>query len=77
MNKNIQWRLALIALSVAVALFLFLPSTPAGEKLPDFWRHSVPKISLGLDLRGGSHLVMQVDTVKAVESSLDNIAADL
>jgi len=77
MNKNIQWRLALIALSVAVAVFLFLPSTPAGEKLPDFWRQSVPKISLGLDLRGGSHLVMQVDTIKAVESSLDNISADL
>jgi preprotein translocase subunit SecD len=77
MNKSIQWRLALIALSVAVALFLFLPSTPAGEKLPDFWRQSVPKISLGLDLRGGSHLVMEVDTIKAVESSLDNISADL
>jgi len=27
--------------------------------------------------QGGSHLVMEVDTVKAVESSMDNIAADL
>jgi preprotein translocase subunit SecD len=77
MKKSIQWRLALIALSVAVALFLFVPSTPMSAGLPDWWRQSVPKISLGLDLRGGSHLVMEVDTAKAVESSVDNIVADL
>jgi preprotein translocase subunit SecD len=45
--------------------------------LPDWWKQSVPKISLGLDLRGGSHLVMEVETAKAVESSVDNIVADL
>jgi preprotein translocase subunit SecD len=77
MKKSIQWRLGLIILSVVVALILFLPSTPVGAKLPDFWRQSVPKIALGLDLRGGSHLVMLVETEKAVEASLDNIIADL
>jgi preprotein translocase subunit SecD len=77
MKKSIQWRVALIALSVAIALFLFVPSTPLSSGLPDWWRQSVPKISLGLDLRGGSHLVMEVDTAKAVESSLDNIVGDL
>ena len=77
MKKSIQWRLGLIALSVLVALFLFLPSTPLTTKLPDWWHQSVPKISLGLDLRGGSHIVMQVETDKAVESSVDNIVADL
>jgi preprotein translocase subunit SecD len=77
MKKSIQWRLALIALSVAIALFLFVPSTPFSSGLPDWWKQSVPKISLGLDLRGGSHLVMEVDTAKAVESSVDNIVADL
>jgi len=77
MKKSIQWRLALIALSVLVALFLFLPSTPLSGGLPDWWHRSVPKISLGLDLRGGSHLVMQVETDKAVEASVDNIVADL
>jgi preprotein translocase subunit SecD len=77
MKKSIQWRLALIALSVAIALALFLPSTPFSSNLPEWWRQSVPKISLGLDLRGGSHLVMQVETAKAVEASVDNIVADL
>ena len=77
MKKSIQWRLGLLALSVLIALFLFLPSTPLTSKLPGWWHQSVPKISLGLDLRGGSHIVMQVETDKAVESSVDNIAADL
>ena len=77
MKKSIQWRVGLIALSVLVALFLFLPSTPLTSKLPEWWHQSVPKISLGLDLRGGSHIVMQVETDKAVESSVDNIVADL
>ncbi len=69
--------MALVALSVLIALFLFLPSTPLRDSLPELWHRSVPKISLGLDLRGGSHLVMQVETDKAVESSVDNIVADL
>src|SRR5512139_3256161 len=77
MKKSIQWRLGIIALSVVVALFLFLPSTPLGASLPDWWRQNVSKITLGLDLRGGSHLVMQVETEKAVEASVDNIIADL
>jgi hypothetical protein len=39
MKKSIQWRLALIALSVVIALFLFLPSTPLTEQLPGWWHH--------------------------------------
>jgi preprotein translocase subunit SecD len=77
MKKSIRWRMALILLSVVIALFLFLPSTPAVKGLPAWWKDNVPKIALGLDLRGGSHLVMQVETDKAVESSVDNIVADL
>jgi len=77
MKKSIQWRLGLIVLSVMIALYLFLPSTPAGARLPEWWQQSVPKVALGLDLRGGSHLVMQVEADKAVEASVDNIAADL
>jgi preprotein translocase subunit SecD len=77
MKTSIQWRLGLILLSVVIALVLFLPSTPVGDKLPDWWRHNVSKIALGLDLRGGSHLVMQVETDKAVEAAVDNIVADL
>lgn len=35
------------------------------------------KIHLGLDLQGGTHLVLEVDTQKAVEGTLDIVATDL
>jgi preprotein translocase subunit SecD len=48
-------------------------------KLPSWWQGLLPKdkIHLGLDLQGGIHLVMEVETQKAVEGSLDIIATDL
>jgi preprotein translocase subunit SecD len=47
--------------------------------LPSWWGSFLPddKIHLGLDLQGGTHLVMEVDTQKAVEGSLDLVATDL
>ncbi len=39
------------------------------------WPHK--KINLGLDLQGGMHLVLEVDTEKAVESTIDRIALEL
>ncbi|MFC1829579.1 protein translocase subunit SecD, partial [Thermodesulfobacteriota bacterium] len=35
------------------------------------------KINLGLDLQGGMHLVLEVDTIKAVESTIERITQEL
>ena len=35
------------------------------------------KINLGLDLQGGMHIVLQVDTDKAIEGKIDNAAAQI
>ena len=35
------------------------------------------KIHLGLDLQGGMHLVLEVETAKAVESTLERTVGDL
>ncbi len=42
---------------------------------PDIWPHK--KINLGLDLQGGMHLVLAVDTAKAVESAVERSYQDL
>ena len=42
---------------------------------PALWPHK--KINLGLDLRGGMHLDLEVDTEKAVESTMERIAFEL
>ncbi len=52
MNKNVQWKLILILAVVALSTWSFYP--------PD------RKINLGLDLRGGVHLVLRVQTDDAL-----------
>lgn len=47
--------------------------------LPTFdqriWPHK--KIHLGLDLQGGMHLVLEVDTIKAVESTIERLVLEM
>jgi preprotein translocase subunit SecD len=77
MPKETGWRISLIAAFVVLS-FVYLTPTLA-SKLPSWWGTFLPKdkIHLGLDLQGGTHLVMEVDTQKAVEGSLDLVATDL
>ncbi len=66
--KSIALRLILLGIFTLVAIALFLPSTPVSHMLPSFWGEKIPKITLGLDLQGGMHLVLDVDKDKAVET---------
>ena len=77
MPKSISWRIGLILTFVLVS-FLYLTPTLV-TTLPAWWGGLLPtdKINLGLDLQGGTHLVMEVDTQKAIEGILDLIATDL
>ena len=42
---------------------------------PSFWPHK--KINLGLDLQGGMHLALEVDTDKAVEGTIERIIQEI
>ncbi|MBI5560162.1 MAG: protein translocase subunit SecD [Deltaproteobacteria bacterium] len=68
------WRCVLLGGFTALALALFLPSTPLSERLPLSWAAKIPKIVLGLDLQGGMHLTLDVDRVKAVENYTDRMS---
>jgi len=67
--KKISWRLIIVLAVIVVAGIYLLPTV-----FPGLWPHK--KINLGLDLQGGMHLVLEVDTDKAVESNLQRIAQD-
>ncbi|MEK6791459.1 MAG: protein translocase subunit SecD, partial [Deltaproteobacteria bacterium] len=71
--KSIFWRIILLAAFAASATALFLPSTPLQSRLPAFWVENVSKINLGLDLQGGTHLVLSVDQDKAVENHVKRL----
>ena len=77
MPKGTGWRISLIGIFVLLS-FLYLTPTMV-TTLPSWWKGLLPKdkIHLGLDLQGGTHLVLEVDTQKAVEGTLDIVATDL
>ena len=77
MPKGLNWRFLLIVAFLLLSVVFLIPTLVS--KLPSWWSGVLPKekIHLGLDLQGGSHLVMEVDTPKAVEGALDLIATDL
>ncbi len=70
----------LLSLVVVVSLVFFVPTyRPIYHALPDWARKLLPDkgITLGLDLQGGIHLVMEVDEDRAVEIAVDRTAVSL
>jgi preprotein translocase subunit SecD len=78
-KKGIRWKLSFIAITVLLSVVFFLPSTPMYSRLPSWWGKVFPSkgITLGLDLQGGMHLVLEVQGEKAVENALDRDANSL
>src|SRR5262252_7232693 len=78
--KKVGGRLTLLALVVVMSVIFFLPSYPPFyHALPDLLKRVMPNkgISLGLDLQGGIHLVMEVDEDRAVEIAVDRSVVSL
>ena len=77
MFKSIRIRAAVTIVLCLAALVYLAPSLTSD--LPDTWKKYLPtdRIHLGLDLQGGMHLVLEVETAKAVESTLERTANDL
>jgi SecD/SecF fusion protein len=71
MEPRIRKRLVALALLVALAVVLAVPSVVG--PLPAPWNHILPAggLRLGLDLQGGMHLVLKVDVQQAVKAQLD------
>jgi preprotein translocase subunit SecD len=71
MNKNLLWKLALVVAVLLVFLFgIFgIPESFSGQGL---LTAITKRINLGLDLRGGTHLILQVQVNDAVNADSDN-----
>ena len=76
MPQGLRYRILLIvALTLWGSLYLIPSFSPV---LPSWWPSFLPshQIRLGLDLRGGTYLLLTVDLEKAVENSLDRYAEE-
>jgi preprotein translocase subunit SecD len=76
MNKNLSWKLAVIVGILLVFLIgiLGIPKDWSGKGV---LASITDRIHLGLDLRGGTHLIMQVQVNDAVNVDSDNALARL
>src|SRR5690606_10816497 len=77
MRRGMLYRALLIVALILTAVVYLVPSfsTP----LPEWWTKFPPsrQIRLGLDLRGGTYLLLTVDLEKAMENALDQNAEQL
>jgi len=78
--KKVAGRLWLLALVMVASVVSFLPTyQPVYQSLPVWAKSILPNkgITLGLDLQGGIHMVMEVDEDRAVEIAVDRSATSL
>jgi preprotein translocase subunit SecD len=77
MQRGVVIRMV-VMLTAAVAAVVYLAPTLVGE-VPSWWSGFLPaeRIHLGLDLQGGSHLILEVKVEKAVENTVERVKAEL
>jgi preprotein translocase subunit SecD len=78
-----KWKVWLIGIVIAIGVLLSIPSLIAGTPLAGSWPKWLPqyRISLGLDLAGGSHLLLEADAADAMKQRLqakeDEVSTEL
>jgi len=73
MNPNLKWKFAFIVLVILICIYglVGLPTFPTSwAQVKDNFSH---QIKLGLDLQGGTHLVLQVQTQEAIAQETDQM----
>ncbi|HEX9444562.1 MAG TPA: protein translocase subunit SecD [Candidatus Binatia bacterium] len=77
MQRSVMVR-AVVFLVLTVAAIIYLVPSFVHE-LPPWWSAYLPtdRIHLGLDLQGGTHLVLEVKVDKAIENTIERLKEDL
>ena len=70
MLKSLKLRVFFILLFLAISVIFCLPNV---VELQGTWKKYLPsdKIHLGLDLKGGMHLLLELDTAKMMQNMVD------
>jgi preprotein translocase subunit SecD len=71
MNPNLKWKVLFISLVILGCIYglIGLPTFPT--KVADLKNNFGQQIKLGLDLQGGTHLILQVQTQEAIAQETD------
>jgi preprotein translocase subunit SecD len=79
MQRSLLIRTVIFSIAIVVALIYLVPTFVNKDKLPSWWTSVLPtdEIKLGLDLQGGTHLVLTVKVDKAIENNVERVKEDL
>jgi preprotein translocase subunit SecD len=76
MDRSLKWRTLALLVGLLLCAGLLAPTWPGTDALPS-WFPFQKKISLGLDLQGGVHIVYSIDLNKAVDDKASEVKRDL
>jgi preprotein translocase subunit SecD len=76
MDRSLKWRTVALLAGLVLCACLLAPTWPGSSSLPS-WFPFQKKISLGLDLQGGMHIVYSIDLDKAVDDKAFEVKRDL
>lgn len=76
MDRSLKWRTIALVVGVLLCASLLAPTWPGSDALPS-WFPFKKKISLGLDLQGGVHIVYTIALERAVEDKASELKRDL
>ncbi|MBZ5698227.1 MAG: protein translocase subunit SecD [Acidobacteriia bacterium] len=73
MNSNLKWKAVFIVAIIVICIFglVGIPNTPTS--LSAMKSNFSDRIKLGLDLQGGTHLILQVQVQEAVSQEADQV----
>src|SRR5271155_189269 len=82
MLRLATWKVAAILALIACAALLIVPSFLGGETVASLESHlpsfiPVRPIVLGLDLQGGAHMLMEVDSASVVKAQVEALRDDV
>jgi preprotein translocase subunit SecD len=76
MDRSLKWRTVALLFGLLLCACLLAPTWPGSNALPS-WFPFKKKISLGLDLQGGMHIVYSIDLDRAVDDKASDLKRDL
>ena len=76
MDRSLKWRTLALLVGLLLCVGVLAPTWPGTASLPS-WFPFKKKISLGLDLQGGMHIVYSIDLDKAVDDKASELKRDL
>src|SRR6202521_4961298 len=71
MNPNLKWKALFIVAVILVCIYVLIGTPRFPTSLQDIKDNFSHQIKLGLDLQGGTHLILQVQVQEAIAQETD------